>query len=465
MKKNQLSVKVGNVNVNANTVKQCKALVGVAKKLSETAPIKVKSDTFSIQTGTPEQCTQMTSTARTLAKASPVQLKALGTSAKAGTIKQLSIVVAVGVAAFGLTAGIKSLIDSKFKKKDEEDNPTSPEPEPTKMESLNETISKNGYGSKGMRMVGDLIRYGGINLFFSPTGEGKSVLVMQLAIDISSGQGSLILPEKERKAMRPMLTIVYDEEQDEDDIKERYGQNNVHYPENLKRIESCMFDDEKQLLNDIDKHVKEVSYDVCIIIDNITSIIPTMSNNKVRKFYNRLKQIQKQKKDSGFRVTYIIVAHTIKGYSYPISLRDLAGGANISNFLNRAIALLPTKYGEETKILKVLKARDTLKGNGKVIKMVKEPYIHFEYEKTVELKDALSDEMLAEVNKFISGEGINQQMSAQNASTPPKEERQHKIRKLFKKGIKQKDIASRLGITDMMVSRDLAEMREKGQLD
>lgn len=420
-----ISVAVDNARITGNTVEQCNQLVNVAKKLSETAPLDLKVGPFHIIAGTVAQAL-----------------------IEAGIL--------IGAAWFWKSIGKKRGNDGEIVAH------TLPEPEPSKMESLNETIGKNTDSLKEMRVVGDLIRYGGINMIFSPTGEGKSVLAMQLAIDIAGGRGSLILPQEERHAGHPVFTIVYDEEQDENDITERYGQTDMQYPEKLQRIESCMFDNETQLLNDIKQHVSGVNEDVCVIIDNITSIIPSMSGNKVRSFYKQLKQIQKEKKDGGSCVTFIIVAHSIKGFSSPLSLRDLAGAANNSNFLNRAIALLPTRYGEDVKVLKVLKSRDTLKGDGLVIRMEKTPYLHFEYERTADLKDVMPAEMLAEGNDGNPEEETRGAVGIPQTPSPSTAQRHAKILKWHKEGLTQAEMAKRLGVGPMRVCRDVKKLRKKG---
>lgn len=323
----------------------------------------------------------------------------------------------------------------------------------SKMETLNETISKGKELEQSSRMmVGDLIRYGGINLIFSPTGEGKSILVTQMGIDIASGNPTQLVAD-DHFQHKPMDVILYDEEQDEDDITERYGRNGQRYPENLKRIESCMFDDDIKLTDDISKHVNELKSDVCVIIDNLTSIIPMLSGNKVRKFYKRLKQIQKKAKGQRRRVTFIIVAHTIKGYSDKFTLQDLAGSANISNFLNRAIVLMPTKYGEQVKMLKIVKNRDNLKGDATIIKISTAPYIHFEYQRSVSIEEAAPADIKKDIAKFLN----DNTESPQKKGTPncSKEELRKKVISMSKQGMTGKDIAEKLGIYPMAVSRIL----------
>ena len=117
------------------------------------------------------------------------------------------------------------------------------------------------------------------------------------------------------------------------------------------------------------------------------------------------------------------------------------------------------------KVLKILKSRDTLKGDGIVIRMLNEPYIHFEYERTAELKDAMSAEMLAEVDRLLNDEGGEcQERSPQNPPTPSKQQREAAILKWLKSGMSQKEMAKRLGVNEMRITRDIKRMRKKGQI-
>ena len=120
-----LLVSSDNARITANTVEQCNQLVGVAKKLSETAPLELKAGPLSI---------------------------------KAGTVAQalIEVGILIGMAWFWKSLGRKRGNDGEIVAH------TLPEPEPAKMESLNETIGKNTDSLKEMRVIGDLIRYGAL---------------------------------------------------------------------------------------------------------------------------------------------------------------------------------------------------------------------------------------------------------------------------------------------------------------
>lgn len=425
----------------------------------------LKSGDVTVRGNTMEECRELADMAKDISKNQPPKLKLLGITLSAGSMENIYKLAGISATGFAVWVCFKEY----SKRKDHErriastnTNPsqTPTNTPPTQSETLNETIGKqlsNMPGSKDL--CGGLIRRGGINLIFSPTGEGKSILAMQMAIEMASGQPTKLLKDADQPR-QSVTTLVYDEEQDEEDILERYGKMGYMYPDNLRRFESCWFDDEAALLDDIAKQCTSRATELCIIIDNITSIIPALSSNKTRKFYKRLKQIQKEAKGLGYRITFIVVAHTIKGYDSNITLKDLAGNANISNFLNRCIAIVPTKLGEKIKMLTVLKNRDSLKGDATVIKLEEDPYLHFEYMSTNPIKDAVTTETMEEMEKFFNAGSLLEYPNSNN--NLPKDKLRGKVFDLKRKGLNGKEIAGKLGISEMKVSRILNH-KGKGQ--
>jgi predicted XRE-type DNA-binding protein len=191
---------------------------------------------------------------------------------------------------------------------------------------------------------------------------------------------------------------------------------------------------------------------VCVIIDNLTSIIPSLSSEKTREFYGRLKTIASDAMSKEKKVTFILVAHTIKTHSDVPSLKDLQGVANVQNFLNQAISLWPTNEGEDVKMVKILKNRDKEKGAPFLIKLVETPYIHFEYVGETTLEKSASSAVKQAIEDFESGRLAEAQEDGVKTKLS-KKELLKEVRKLLKRGIAQKDIANRLGVSEMEVSR------------
>ena len=99
-----------------------------------------------------------------------------------------------------------------------------------------------------------------------------------------------------------MRVVLYDVELDDDDIYGRYLQDGFKFPENYSRVTDCEFPSEKYLLNDIRERVFSDHSDCAILIDNITSICPTLQAEKVKALNSGLRKIQREANEYCFDV-------------------------------------------------------------------------------------------------------------------------------------------------------------------
>ncbi|MCQ2267850.1 MAG: AAA family ATPase [Bacteroidaceae bacterium] len=244
--------------------------------------------------------------------------------------------------------------------------------------SLNEVLK---VCKPSVPLVGNLIRSGERVVLFSFTGQGKSILAMQWAIELASGVKSSIQPSNdETQLTRKQLVVVYDAEQEADDLYLRYGKRGYVFPENLTHIGGFTFSSSEELLLDIKTRVSGFGSDGVIIIDNITAICPSFSAERAREFYCGLKAIQAEAQNRSITITFIIVGHTTKSQDWQaLTESDLAGSVNLSNFATSIFALGPTKW-PDTKLLKQLKGRKVgTKSTVSILQIQEEPYLHFEY--------------------------------------------------------------------------------------
>lgn len=287
---------------------------------------------------------------------------------------------------------------------------------------------------------------------------------MGIGITLATGQPSkLVQPEKDGPRT-PIDVTVYDNEQDRDDIWQRYGKSGVVYPENLKRAFACWFDDEKDFFKNLDQRVSVLASDHVFIIDNVTSILPSnLTAKRAKKFYRHLKKVQAECEERGFRITFIVIAHTVKDFKNPITLKDLAGAGELSALSNRVIVIWPTKWGEKTKGLQVLKNRDSVKGDVKVLNLLETPYAHFEYDRTITMQEAIEASYQSEIVRFLKG-FIN--MGTSNGkpgrlNDNEKAELYRNVKKFLNQGLTQKEIVEKLGVNEMKVSRAVKEIRKR----
>lgn len=243
--------------------------------------------------------------------------------------------------------------------------------------TLNDVIS----GAEDVQpLVGSYLCKEDVMGIVAETNQGKSILATQIAVELASGTPSAILPEDEKTVVKPQTVFLYDSEQTDSDMKQRYGQHGFSFPDSLFRISNCAFLNEEQLLNDVEKRVMGCTDDVLVVIDNKTSIIPALASEAMRSFILRLKSIQSLVKQTGHSATVIIVAHTSKrnGSKTKIGVDDIAGSANFGNLVSSIISLERSDVDDERRI-RVVKSRKQKKNPKTIrVKQVEEPYLHFE---------------------------------------------------------------------------------------
>jgi archaellum biogenesis ATPase FlaH len=281
----------------------------------------------------------------------------------------------------------KMEIRNEFEQAKKDKNGSSSESDATiQSESLNDILSKPC--PQRPKMMGGLITQGEIAILFSPSGQGKSTLAMQIGIDAAEGSSSKLVT-KDDEGHKANKVIVYDAEMDDEDIRIRYSGN--VFPTNFQRKARCFYLGTDALITDIESLLKGEDGDVTIIIDNISSIIPSLSETAVKEFYGNLKRLKDSYNTDSRTLTFIVVCHTPKvDLSNLPSQSDVAGSANFANFADCMFALWPTNLGDEYKMLYCVKFRKGVRmGDAIVLKCVQDPYLHFEY-----VKECPAEELL-----------------------------------------------------------------------
>ena len=277
----------------------------------------------------------------------------------------------------------KMKIRQEFKdpKKGEEGKDGSPSEsaDPLKSESLNDTLNKPGQPRP--KMMGGLITQGEIAVIFAPSGQGKSFLTMQAGIEAAEGSPSSLV-DKDDTAHKAQNVIIYDVEMSDEDIRCRYS--GYTFPDNIQRVANCTFANSGELIHDIELRLKDQNGDVTFIIDNITTIMPTLGGESVRLFNNELKRLQAKYNTDSRALTFIIVCHTPKDVdlSNLPSKSSASGSVNFANFADCVYALWPTNLGDKYKMLCTLKFRKGERNEQAILlRREQKPYLHFVYER------------------------------------------------------------------------------------
>jgi archaellum biogenesis ATPase FlaH len=217
-------------------------------------------------------------------------------------------------------------------------------------------------------MMGSLLKKGDVGILFSSAGNGKSILGIQCADNLSKGQSAFggIL----RNECGPQVVAYFDMELSLSDYQNRYmdaagnpypfaGENQFvrvgNDDEQSKTFAEIARNIERILIQNIERIRPNV-----VIIDNITAISNGSTADAVvaAKIMDLLMLLKKH-----FKLTILILAHTPKRYdlSKPLVLEDLAGSSLFLAYADTIIAIGSSKMGSNIKYLKHIKVRSSVK--------------------------------------------------------------------------------------------------------
>lgn len=278
-----------------------------------------------------------------------------------------------------------------------------------------------------------------VSILFSNTGNGKSILGVQLGDAISYGKKILGLNSTQKRV------IYFDFELSAKPFQRRYSVNGINYQfhPNFIRAEidraKPMFSEEgsyeELILKSINNIVTQKKSEV-IIIDNISFL--AASNEKSKEALALMKLILNLSREKNRAI--LLIAHTPKRDIYkPIQLEDLAGSKALSNFCDTVFCIGESVKGSEIRYIKELKNRNN------PIKYHSENVMVCQLKK---IKTFLGFELL--------GFGLEKDhlQVVDNAQTKQLE----KIEKLVKQGLPNTQIAQKLGISEKTVRRRKQEI-------
>lgn len=210
------------------------------------------------------------------------------------------------------------------------------------------------------RLFAEFWHEGEICILFADSNLGKSILAVQIADSISGGRQ---IPGFSLNAQKQPV-LYFDFEMSDKQFEKRYSIDyKLHYvfDENFKRVlinpDCADFDHfEQRLFRSIEKAVEKNRARI-LIIDNLT-YLKTQSTDTAKEALPLMKELKKLAGKYGLSI--LALAHTPKrSHQNPITMNDLAGSKQLSNFADSVFAIGPSSQDKSLRYIKQIKARAT----------------------------------------------------------------------------------------------------------
>lgn len=204
--------------------------------------------------------------------------------------------------------------------------------------------------------------FSGYGIIVGPQNEGKSTLLMQIAMSFASGRPTGLMGNIQESGLKPHNVIMYCTEKDSQEMRQM---GHINYPEiskeDKRRIEYICNDNSAVTINNILKHlrkkVNEAQENILAIYDCISSeysiIESTRTQAKIRTECEDFIRIANEK---GIIFQFIIVCHVLGGtykIGRTIDTNSIGLGDKLINGSRFIIGLAP--IGEEHSQFKYLK--------------------------------------------------------------------------------------------------------------
>ena len=257
---------------------------------------------------------------------------------------------------------------------------TNPETNTIKLapsERLYDMVNGTQVQVQPVQLLGEYLLAGSSMLIYCGDGMGKSFLSVQLGMDMATGRTSQIFsPDDNVVPSTPVQVFVYDAENRRDKIIERYKKLGQEIPQNIEFIRTT-FDTVEALIRDIEIRTLPSYLPVVIIIDNLSSIMPRLSEEDARTLMTAQITINGEMEKRGLFTSFIVVGHSTKG-SNDKSNQNFRGTGKIGDLTEVRITLQKTRYGDDVVMMIVEKNRHYPKPKQvTLLKRIEDPFLHY----------------------------------------------------------------------------------------
>ena len=256
-----------------------------------------------------------------------------------------------------------------------DDNPTVGDPSSNDNEIKAQKASdiKGSYENyNDGQLLGKLIYKGDTVIWYGTPGSGKTTAAIQMAIDLSLGSHSKLIPAIYDNGLhKPIHIIYYDMEMDDNDFDNFFGTYDRSQIPNIDFFRNTYFTKPTDFVNNVRSKLSTCKDDTVVFVDNASAIGLTLNAEGIRSlFLNDFRKMKEECKARGFTVTFIVIAHTNKE-------QKLYGSSNFSNFCSTMLKMerVPNKnsstlsveksrkYGTDMQDKKFMLEFDTIDGH------------------------------------------------------------------------------------------------------
>ena len=404
--------------------------------------VKLQSGDISVSGGSVNDCLNLAGAANELRKDAPPKIKLGPVSISAGKSKKLIETILIGIGGWGLYKGMEYAFKSIKKESQKNDeNVEKPkflkskekEPESLTLNEINRSCESDDFP-----LLGDLFYSGDIVVLFSITNSGKTIMGVQIAIDLANGAPSQLIPNCPQPSKQNV--IYYNFEMRKNHLRKRYFNPDDVYPANLN-IEFCKssITTIDKLLEDIAIKAEGITCDTTIFIDTIKDVCPVLYAKEADRVIDSLRTIKDNANETkGVNITFVLLAQANKKKPWgTIELDDLSGSFNLAGLADSVFAIGNTRFGKSVRMLKMLKGRnDGIRDKAIILKIEDSPYLHMEYKNEMEEADALPYPAATRRNGcHFSKKETQYAEEAQLGISHISEEKLKEIRAFYQKGV------------------------------
>ena len=276
--------------------------------------------------------------------------------------------------------------------------------------SLGDIVTQPQYKAPSP-IMGRAITPRGIHVIYGETGSGKTILSMELGINLALGRYSKALNPEENCIVPLHKVLYYSYEMNEEQYNKRYlGIKNVDECAEESRIISdkecfeMFFPTDKSLwsmVKNVSQHIQDYrGTHMALFVDNLSYVKESMTDATHKKLLNKLKELITSAKERDITLSVVLLTHPsvenstsdYKKLYHVLTKHGCKGSNTLCDGADVVIGVGPAVYnGKDVVRIKLPKVRmgENDKSKTAIAVLREEPYLHHEFIDYVIEKDVL----------------------------------------------------------------------------